>query len=151
MKKKRKLYHVVPSWVQPGAIFHIRIRCDPANEPVLTESVLARSVLRSAAYYNQCHNWYARLFLLMPDHIHPLISFPPFKKMSEVVGAWKSYSNRENGVLWQGNYFDHRIRSDESFDEKAAYIRNNPVAKGLCTSPRDWQWVLDAENAEHWL
>ena len=151
MKKKGKLYHAVPSWVRPGAIFHIRIRCDPTNFPLLTESGLAPSILRSVAHYNMRHNWHARLFLLMPDHIHALISFPPYKKMSDMVGAWKSYNNRKNGVLWQGNYFDHRLRNDESFDEKATYIRNNPVAKGLCKEPRDWQWVLDINNMEQWL
>jgi REP element-mobilizing transposase RayT len=86
----------------------------------------------------------------MPDHLHGLINFPPDKRMSDVVGQWKNYNNRHNGILWQDNYFDHRLRSDASLDEKASYIRQNPVVKGLCEKPNDWPWMLDLNNVHEW-
>ena len=150
-KKKRKLYHTVPSWVKPGAIYHIRIRCAENNERLLTTPHIAGSVLQSAAFYHRDRKWYIRMFMLMPDHLHALISFPPDKRMSGVVGSWKGYNNRKNGIIWQENFFDHRIRNDAALDEKAAYIRNNPVAKCLCTTPGDWPWVLDLGNLKSWL
>jgi REP element-mobilizing transposase RayT len=78
----------------------------------------------------------------MPDHCHALLSFPDEQEMSAVIGAWKRYHHRNNWVRWQENYFDHRLRQNESFQQAATYIRNNPVAKGLCNRPEDWPWVL---------
>jgi hypothetical protein len=48
--------------------------------------------------------------------------------------------------MWQERYFDHRLRSDErgtQFSAKLNYIRQNPVAAGLCTRAEDWPWVID--------
>ena len=39
-------------------------------------------------------------------------------------------------------YFDDRLRKDESFQEKASSIGNNPVAAGMCESSSDWPWWL---------
>lgn len=77
----------------------------------------------------------------MPDHLHALISFPQNERMSAVIGDWKRYQQRETRILWQEGYFDHRIRSESEFDEKAAYIRLNPVVKGLCDEAKQWPWV----------
>ncbi len=132
-------------------MYHIRIRCDSTNIRDLTTPDVARAVLKTVAFYHQRQNWYARLFLLMPDHSHALISFPPDKKMSLVVGKWKEYNNRSNGIFWQTDFFDHRIRNDSEFEEKAVYIRNNPVAKGLCAEPTDWPWMLDLNKVDQWL
>jgi REP element-mobilizing transposase RayT len=148
---KHKLYHTVPNWVQPGAIYHIRVRCESENPCRLTEKHVATPLLRSVAFYHIQKTWYSPLFLLMPDHIHALISFPPDKRMSNIIGQWKSYNNRKHGILWQENYFDHRLRNDTALDEKADYIRKNPVAKGYCKSPQDWPWVFDSRDPNEWL
>lgn len=84
----------------------------------------------------------------MPDHAHALLSFPPDRQMSRVIGGWKSWHARNSGIDWQDNYFDHRIRSDDEFQQKAAYIRRNPVAKGLCQRSEDWPWIVDAAAPE---
>jgi putative transposase len=76
----------------------------------------------------------------MPDHLHALLSFPADQAMSEVVGAWKRYQSKQRNMHWQANYFDHRIRSLKELDDKAAYIRYNPVVKNLCAKPEDWPW-----------
>ncbi len=80
----------------------------------------------------------------MPDHIHILLSFAAIRKMSRVIGDWKKWHHVKHGVRWQENFFDHRLRRDESLEQKALCIRRNPVVKGLCSKPEDWPWVLDA-------
>jgi hypothetical protein len=61
--------------------------------------------------------------------------------MSRTVGEWKAYASRVHGILWQPNFFDHRIRSDNDFTETWHYIRRNPVAKNLCACPEFWAHV----------
>jgi len=79
----------------------------------------------------------------MPDHIHALLSFPKDMVMSQVIADWKRYQSRQRGIRWQNNFFDHRIRNTAEYLEKASYIRNNPVVKGLCETPEEWAWVLN--------
>ena len=135
-----RLAHHTPGWVKSGAIFHIRIRLAPGSNLSLTTPALAAEVLAAVRHYHTTGRWFAHLFLLMPDHTHALLSFPPDAAMSTVVGAWKSYLTRAHSVRWQVNYFDHRIRHDKELAEKWDYIRRNPVVKNFCAQEADWPW-----------
>jgi REP element-mobilizing transposase RayT len=110
---------------------------DPSVAPVL---------LHSAKFYEQNMRWHITLFLLMPDHVHAVLSFPRDKSMSEVIRDWKRFHTRTYRVMWQEGYFDHRLRCDErgtEFSAKLNYIRDNPVAAGFCARAEDWRWVID--------
>lgn len=63
-----------------------------------------------------------------------------------MISDWKGYHARRHGVAWQEGYFDHRLRREESYPEKAAYIRANPVVKGLCATEGDWPWWSAADQ-----
>ena len=66
--------------------------------------------------------------------------------MRHTVRAWKKYLASHARIAWQRDFFDHRLRSDESYQEKAYYIRMNPVHAGLVATPADWDYVLDVER-----
>ena len=118
-----KLHHEVPPWVEPGALFHVRIALDrQRNQRPLTDPQLARAVLDSANFYELKQRWHISLFLLMPDHVHALLSFARDQSMSRIVGDWKHFHSRKNGVMWQEGYFDHRC---------------------LCASAEEWRWIID--------
>ena len=84
-------------------------------------------------------------YVLMPDHIHVLVGFSP---ESISLSRWvKSLRNSLSKALrrtghpsphWQKDFFDHLIRSDQSYLEKYEYIRVNPVKAGLVERPEDW-------------
>ena len=40
--------------------------------------------------------------------------------------------------LWQPGFFDHVLRSNESYARKWEYVRDNPVRAGLVTSWQEW-------------
>ena len=63
-----------------------------------------------------------------------------------VMAPWKRHTARHTGVVWQKGFFDHRLRGDESFEEKASYIRMNPVRKGLAAKPEEWPYVWRPES-----
>jgi len=143
---KLKLHHHTPSWVPDGESFHIRIRVDRTQARSLIEPVLASALLDSVRFYHQRARWHCSLFLLMADHLHALLAFPPPSAMSRTVGDWKKYHTLKHRVAWQDGYFDHRIRDAKEFEEKATYVRHNPVVKGLCARPEDWPWIIDAHS-----
>ena len=144
----RRLHHEVPGWVPFGALFHLRIRCAEENTVCLVEAEVAQRLLDSVVFYAEKHRWHVRLFLLMPDHWHALMAFPGQESMAKTIGQWKAYHARTNGILWQDNFFDHRIRNDEQVDLKARYIRMNPVVKGLCAKPEDWPWCIEEKSGK---
>jgi REP element-mobilizing transposase RayT len=144
-----KLYHDVPGWVPVDAVFHLRIRCAPDNPHPLTDAWLAPKLLDGARRYAAAGRWHVLSFLLMPDHLHALVCFPPEELMTRVVADWKRYHARVHGIRWQPGYFDHRVRPGEQLALKHGYIVNNPVAKGLCVHADDWPHRYDAPP-EHW-
>ena len=143
-----RLHHAAPPWVEAGALYHVRIRLDAGSHQNMASLPLGRRLLDSVRFYHSRQKWYARLFLLMPDHLHAILCFPTEKGMSTVVGAWKGYHAKNGGVAWQDGYFDHRIRDDAALLEKTHYIRMNPVRAGLCQSPEDWPWVVEPAKEE---
>ena len=42
--------------------------------------------------------------------------------------------------IWQRRFFDHVLRSDESYAQKWNYVRENPIRAGLVTVAEDWRY-----------
>jgi REP element-mobilizing transposase RayT len=73
----------------------------------------------------------------MPDHLHFFVALAPDKELS----VWmKSLKNSLSKALrtqqissphWQKGFFDHLLRSAESYSQKWEYVRDNPVRAGL--------------------
>ena len=143
----KRLHHEVPHWVEEGALFHIRIALDrPVQQRWLTDQQLAPLILESARFYESNQRWYIIIFLLMPDHLHAILSFARDKSMSQVIRDWKRFHGRDHAVQWEENYFDHRLRDDERGEQLSAkidYIRQNPVVGGLCATADEWPWKID--------
>ena len=79
----------------------------------------------------------------MPDHVHALLSFPPSRNtVQQTITLWKRWTARQLGIEWQRDFFEHRLRSDERWREKADYILANPVRKGLVTDVSLWPYVF---------
>lgn len=54
-----------------------------------------------------------------------------------------SQSLCEAGVVgphWQKGFFDHVLRSEESYSEKWDYVRLNPIRAGLVVQAEDWPY-----------
>jgi hypothetical protein len=77
----------------------------------------------------------------MPDHLHAVLALPREPGMTTVIKNWKKYVAGKNGVDWQRDFFDHRLRDHHEVDEKTNYILMNPVRKGLCERAEDWVWI----------
>jgi putative transposase len=97
-----RLHHRVLHWVEPGGLFHIRIALDREKEQrALIDPPLAEGILDSAKFYETKLRWHVTLFLLMPDHLHAILSFVRDQAMSDVIRDWKRFHTRINHVFWQ--------------------------------------------------
>jgi len=84
----------------------------------------------------------------MPDHLHAIVAVTSSGQLAETVRGWKRYTARAQGLRWQRDFFDHRLRAGENLELKARYIRENPLRAGLVARPEDWPHVIDFTTVE---
>lgn len=106
------------------------------------------------------HGWLVGHYVVMPDHVHFFcaeVTGGARHTLSRFVGGWKEWTAKELIRLlpilapaWQKRFFDHVLRSDESYAEKWMYVRNNPVRAGLATDADTWpfQGFVDFDSPQ---
>jgi putative transposase len=81
-------------------------------------------------------------YVVMPEHVHPLVSEPGRCLLSKAVQALKLSVavQRRQRPFWQARYYDFNVHSHRKHVEKLKYMHRNPVVRGLVKSPQDWPW-----------
>ena len=143
LPERKVLPHAVPAWVQDGATFFITINAQDRSGAPLIQDNRPSLLWESVKWRMEQGLWWPRLFLLMPDHLHMMVNFPKTHSMKEVVRNGKHWTSDALDIQWQRGFFDHRIRNISEYEEKAAYIRLNPVRKGLAPSAADWPYIWE--------
>ena len=138
--------HGIPPWVESGAEYFITICTQPRGKNQLCHSGTSQLIRESLQFRQDRGELWIHLFLLMPDHLHSIVSFSPRVGMQKTLADWKRYTCTKGGIDWQRDFFDHRLRKDESYIEKAHYIRMNPVRAGLVAKPEDWPYVWESKR-----
>ena len=84
-------------------------------------------------------------YVIMPDHIHLLISERGGYSFENILRLFKTKSSKEinkirntKGRNWERRYFDRIIRSEDEYRKAIKYIRYNPIKKGLVESSSDY-------------
>ena len=146
---RKRLPHDVPLWIDPAkADYFVTIACKRRGKNQLAHPVIANGIFETVKHRNAREIWYAHLALLMPDHVHLLLAFPlTEKRVHTIVSKWKEWTARTLKIEWQRDFFEHRLRKEESRREKADYILTNPVRAGLVEKAEDWPYVFIAESS----
>jgi len=96
-------------------------------------------------------------YVVMPDHIHLLISEPERGTPSTVMQVLKQrYARRilrrkrrnaaqaefwpEPPHVWQRRFYDFNVWSERKRVEKLRYMHRNPVKRGLVDEAEHWEW-----------
>ncbi len=118
-----------------------------AGEAWLSHSRIANMVQEALLHFNtERYNLHA--WVVMPNHVHVLLTPSAQYNLSQIVFSWKSFTARtankmlqRSGAFWQQDYFDRFIRNENHFYETISYIENNPVKAGLCAVRTDWEYT----------
>jgi putative transposase len=81
-------------------------------------------------------------FVVMPEHVHLLVSEPKTAILSKAIQAVKlsvSVQSKERS-FWQARYYDFNVHNEEKRVEKLRYMHRNPVKRGLVVKPEEWAW-----------
>ena len=85
-------------------------------------------------------------YVIMPDHVHLFLRGSHNFRLSAWIGALKqalakaAALSRTQGKMWEEGFFDHLLRTNESYSQKWNYVRENPVRAGLVKSAADWPY-----------
>jgi putative transposase len=122
--------------------------CTYKRNPLLANKEFHETCVEVWRNAEELYGWVVGRYVLMPDHIH---FFCQAKRddcqLRTFIGKWKEwtskYACRRLGMIppiWQPEYFDHVLRSAESYEDKWIYIRDNPVRAGLAATPEEWPY-----------
>jgi REP-associated tyrosine transposase len=127
--------------------------CTKKRRQILAFQEVANVLIAEWRAAHDRHGWAVGRYVIMPDHVHFFCrSALDAKPLSEFMAFWKSYTSRKINALalprsapaattlWQREFFDRVLRSNESYSEKWNYVRENPIRAGL---------VSDADESKH--
>ncbi len=138
---RKSLPHQVPLHVDPQQeLYFVTICCQERQEDPLLQKGVPEKIFAAIDFYNQQGKWWVHLAVVMPDHLHFIASFPA--ALDGTVRNWKHWTSRNARIPWQRDFFEHRLRREESYHDKANYILNNPVRAGLVKDWQDWPHVF---------
>jgi REP element-mobilizing transposase RayT len=100
------------------------------------------------------HGWAIGRYVIMPDHVHLFCRGElGAKPLPVFMQRWKEWSSKRmtrelglSGTIWQEEFFDHILRSSESYSQKWDYVRENPVRAGLVESSDQWPYQGEIES-----
>ncbi|HKV80513.1 MAG TPA: transposase [Candidatus Sulfotelmatobacter sp.] len=102
-------------------------------------------------------------YVVMPEHVHLLLTEPQRGDPSEVMKAlkqgfarrllarlrlapghpdqlWLGQALPEHSRIWQARFYDFVVFSEKKRVEKLRYMHRNPVKRGLVLEPQQWRW-----------
>ena len=147
MQKRGHLRRLDNVWIEPPIYFVTT--CTAGRRLILAKAdvfAIIRAELESALAR---HGWSVGRFVVMPDHLHFFcsngeaggVSLPRF------VGSLKEWTAKRivpaaglAAPIWQREFFDHLLRSRESYDSKWRYVIDNPVRAGLVARAELWPY-----------
>jgi putative transposase len=110
-------------------------------------------------------------YVVMPEHVHLLLSEPERGNPSVVMQALKQGFVRSllrklrsaadprqgdlagaaalgKGHIWQHRFYDFVVFTENKRIEKLRYMHRNPVKRGLVLEPQQWEWSSFCDYAE---
>jgi putative transposase len=86
-------------------------------------------------------------FVVMPDHVHILITLPGELTVEKAVqfikGGFSFRAKKELGFMgevWQKGFSEVGVREKSNFLEHRRYIEQNPLKAGLAASPEEYPY-----------
>ncbi|MDO6693217.1 transposase [Aliiglaciecola sp. 3_MG-2023] len=119
--------------------------CTKHREPLFIQFTLARIVVACMKKSQQRGKIQFLSWVIMPDHVHFLMSLEGDSSLSEVIGYIKGTTSHQickrlnrKGGIWQAGFHDHAIRKEENIIEAARYIVANPLRAGIVKSLKQY-------------
>ncbi len=116
------------------------------RRPLFTSPHACSVFLRALEEIRRQYRLVVVAYVVMPEHVHLLISEPERADLSAAIKALKQSVSRQLlhqsdcPQFWQHRFYDFNVFTDRKRIEKLRYIHRNPVTRALAARPEEWQW-----------
>jgi putative transposase len=131
--------------------------------PLLGTAHARTGFVKELARVRQEYDFLLLGYVVMPNHVHLLMSEPKKSTPSTVLQMLKQRVSREMRkqksstareqlriplpkfvselpLFWQPRFYDFNVYSAKKQKEKLDYMHSNPVKRSLVKHPKDWPW-----------
>lgn len=118
--------------------------------PLLAVAQSRDVLVRGLDQVRQEYNFKLVGYVVMPEHVHLLISEPSRCSPSTVLKMLKQRTSHQlrhefrasdrSSPFWQHRFYDFNVWSRKKKTEKLSYMHANPLKRHLVEDPKDWPW-----------
>jgi REP element-mobilizing transposase RayT len=148
----RHLRRLPRIWIEHPIYF--LTTCTVRRRSILACAEVATILVDEWRSAQERHGWAVGRYVIMPNHVHFFCSAElDAKPLPEFMQSWKQWTSKRiardrkiAGTIWQAEFFDHVLRSGESYSQKWDYVRSNAARAGLVDDPDDWPFQDEIED-----
>jgi putative transposase len=154
--------------VIPGVNIHFATTTIVYWQDIFTSEPFFEVIIRSLFYCIQYKGLHVHGYVIMPNHVHYLLSTEPGINLSDVMRDLKTHTSKDISSLlkddnnqgslwtvyrsadfdgkgnvhkvWQDGFHPIAVESEGFFLQKLQYIHENPVRKGFVEKPEHWKY-----------
>jgi len=110
------------------------------RRPLFKVHKTAELFIETLQHYRHEGHFKLHAFVVMPDHVHLLITPQriALERAMQLIKGGFSHRLGSKFPIWQKSYKDHRCRDASEFIARKDYVHMNPVRARLVTEP--WQY-----------
>jgi putative transposase len=127
-------------WSAPETRYFVTA-CTRERRRGLEVRLVADTIIKSLANSESLKDTATLALCIMPGHIHWLFVLGRRLSLGRVVARLKAESRgtlASAGLAWQRDFFEHRLRADESVEDYGRYVFLNPYRAGLLAPNAAW-------------
>jgi putative transposase len=129
-----------------GSSYFVTTKCWQGRA-IFQVTEIAEIMLKTLFEYRARHAYLLHEFVIMPDHLHPLLTPGMHTSLEKAVQLIKGGSSHrihkernQKMEIWQEGFHDWTIRDASDWQAKVQYIHMNPVRARLVERPEDWPY-----------
>jgi len=137
-------------WSQPVTIYFVTC-CTRFRAANLTNAPVPGAIQATVATLDADGDTVTHAFTVMPDHMHWLFTLGARLSLGRVVARLKARTTNVldgRGLAWQRDFFEHRLRAEETIEPYGLYVFLNPYRATLLPAQATWPhwWCPCPEN-----
>jgi putative transposase len=130
----------------PACSYFVTTKCAQGRR-VFQIPEVADICVEALLHYRDKREYLLHEFVLMPDHLHLLLTpgeNSSLERAMQLIKGGSSFrihrARRHRMDVWQDGFFDWTIRDESDWGIKSRYIRMNPVRAELVELADDWKY-----------
>ena len=113
------------------------------RQPIFRRDATANLLIETLAHYREEQRFLLHEFVIMPDHLHALLTPSAeisLERVMQFIKGGFSYRLKSRQPVWQASFTNHRVRDLEDYEHHREYIRMNPVRAKLSATPQAYPY-----------